>query len=124
MANRGKDQPWKESDRIVRMPTGVPGLDTILGGGLVENGLYLIEGMAGTGKTILSSQICFHQVREGKKVLFVTLIAESHAKLLQHLQGMAYFDVDAVSNSFILLSGYDALAGGGLQGFLEFIARS
>jgi circadian clock protein KaiC len=35
--------------------TGVPGLDTILGGGLVGGALYLIEGIAGAGKTILSS---------------------------------------------------------------------
>ena len=122
MAKRRSNQPPKESNSIMRIASGVSGLDTVLGGGLVENGLYLIEGMAGTGKTILSSQICFHQVREGKKVLFVTLIAESHAKLLQHLGSMAYFDPEAVSKSFILLSGYDALTAGGLQGFLEFIA--
>jgi circadian clock protein KaiC len=36
--------------------TGVPGLDDILGGGLVKGELYLIEGMAGAGKTTLSDQ--------------------------------------------------------------------
>jgi len=70
--------------------TGVPGLDTVLGGGLMEGGLYLVEGIAGAGKTIMSSQMCFHQVRAGKKVLYVTLIAESHVKLMQHLQGMSF----------------------------------
>ena len=30
-----------------------PGLDQVLGGGLFEAGLYLIEGPAGTGKTLL-----------------------------------------------------------------------
>ena len=36
--------------------TGVPDLDDMLGSGLVKGGLYLIEGMAGAGKTILSAQ--------------------------------------------------------------------
>ena len=54
--------------------TGVPGLDAILGGGLVSGALYLIEGMAGAGKTILSSQIGFHRVRQGEEGL---TIAES-----------------------------------------------
>ena len=66
--------------------TGVPGLDEILGGGLVRGGVYLLEGMAGAGKTILSSQIGFHRVSKGEKVLYMTLIAESHDKLLAHLE--------------------------------------
>jgi circadian clock protein KaiC len=50
------------ADDTNTITTGVPGLDDILGGGLVRGGLYLIEGMAGAGKTILSSQIGFHRV--------------------------------------------------------------
>lgn len=68
--------------------TGVTGLDEILGGGLVEGGLYLIAGMAGVGKTILSSQIGFHRVAQGDMVLYITLIVESHSKLLSHLKGL------------------------------------
>lgn len=70
--------------------TGVPGLDEILGGGFVGGGLYLIEGMAGAGKTILSSQIAFHRVAQGDKVLYITLIAESHTKLLSHLRALSF----------------------------------
>ncbi|MCR1770961.1 ATPase domain-containing protein, partial [Burkholderia glumae] len=36
---------------LENVATGVPGLDEILGGGFVRGGLYLIEGMAGAGKT-------------------------------------------------------------------------
>ena len=77
--------------------TGVPGFDEILGGGLVSGGVYLLEGMAGAGKTILSSQIGFHRVSKGEKVLYVTLIAESHDKLLAHLKGLSFFDETAVA---------------------------
>ncbi len=104
--------------------TGVPGLDAILGGGLVSGALYLIEGMAGAGKTILSSQIGFHRVRQGEKVLYMTLIAESHDKLLGHLSAMSFFDETAVAEQMLFVSGYHELMQSGLDGFLKLIAAS
>src|ERR1700730_17423967 len=104
--------------------TGVPGLDTVLGGGLMEGGLYLVEGIAGAGKTIMASQICFEQVRAGKKVLYVTLIAESHIKLMQHLQGMSFYDETMVSRGLLFISGYQELLRDGLGGFLAVVARA
>jgi circadian clock protein KaiC len=104
--------------------TGVPGLDVILGGGLVSGGLYLIEGMAGAGKTILSSQIGFHRVKQGERVLYMTLIAESHDKLLAHLSGLRFFDEAAVAQHMLFVSGYHELMQDGLDGFLRLIAAS
>jgi circadian clock protein KaiC len=106
------------------METGVPGFDDILGGGLVRGGVYLLEGMAGAGKTILSSQIGFHRVRQGDKVLYMTLIAESHDKLLAHLKGLSFFDETAVAQQMLFVSGYHELMQGGLDGFLKLIASS
>ena len=36
-----------------RLETGIAGLDTILGGGVFEGGIYIIQGAPGAGKTIL-----------------------------------------------------------------------
>ncbi|MBB5442726.1 MULTISPECIES: ATPase domain-containing protein [unclassified Paraburkholderia] len=104
--------------------TGVPGFDEILGGGLVSGGVYLLEGMAGAGKTILSSQIGFYRVRQGEKVLYMTLIAESHDKLLGHLKGLSFFDEAAVAQQMLFVSGYHELMQDGLDGFLKLIASS
>ena len=104
--------------------TGVPGFDEILGGGLVRGGVYLLEGMAGAGKTILSSQIGFHRVSKGEKVLYMTLIAESHDKLLAHLKGLSFFDETAVAQQMLFVSGYHELMQDGLDGFLKLIASS
>ncbi|WP_175049051.1 ATPase domain-containing protein [Paraburkholderia sediminicola] len=106
------------------METGVPGFDEILGGGLVSGGVYLLEGMAGAGKTILSSQIGFHRVSKGEKVLYVTLIAESHDKLLAHLKALSFFDETAVAQQMLFVSGYHELMQDGLDGFLKLIASS
>src|SRR5213594_931285 len=39
-----------------RTPTGIPGLDKLLNGGLPKGRIILLTGGPGTGKTILSSQ--------------------------------------------------------------------
>lgn len=56
-----------------RAPTGVHGLDVILGGGLFENAIYMITGRPGAGKTILSNQIGSTHVRGGGRAVYVTL---------------------------------------------------
>lgn len=99
--------------------TGVTGLDEVLGGGLVSGGIYLVEGRAGSGKTILGSQIAFHQAAGGNQVLYVTVLAESHGKLLNHLRRFSFYDEQQISLSIQVLSGYAALKGGGLSGLLR-----
>ncbi len=108
----------------VVLPTGVEGFDAILGGGLPAHHLYLIQGLAGSGKTTLACQIGFAQAKLQKKVLMLTLIAESHAKLLQHLRNFSYFDDSLVGENIVFYSGYNALAEGGLRDLLSFITSS
>lgn len=66
---------------VPRASTGVPGLDEILGGGLPENHLYLIDGEPGAGKTTLALQFLLEGVRLGQRGLYVTL-SESRDELL------------------------------------------
>ena len=56
-----------------RIPTGVEGLDDILGGGVTANRLYLVEGTPGTGKTTFSLQFLLEGARRGEPGLYVTL---------------------------------------------------
>lgn len=56
-----------------RTPTGIPGLDEVLNGGLIPNHSYLLVGSAGTGKTIASLQWLLHGHDSGKKGLYITL---------------------------------------------------
>ena len=65
-------------------PTGVPGLDEVLRGGLPRNRLYLLEGEPGAGKTTLALQFLFEGARQGESVLYITL---SESK--EELQGVA-----------------------------------
>ncbi len=53
--------------------TGIPGLDSILGGGFTANRMYLIEGDPGSGKTTLALRFLLEGARLGEKGLYVTL---------------------------------------------------
>jgi circadian clock protein KaiC len=70
-----------------RVSTSIEGLDTVLGGGLPANRLYLIEGDPGTGKTTLALTFLMEGIRRGERGLYVALsetreelsvVAESH----------------------------------------------
>jgi RecA/RadA recombinase len=80
------------SGELERMPSGIPGLAIILTGGFLKGGLYIVQGPPGTGKTTFGNQVCFHHVASGGRALYVTLLAEYHARMMQHLSVMTFFD--------------------------------
>ncbi len=108
--------------RIALLGTGIAGFDEILGGGLPAGSLYLIQGLAGSGKTTLASQVAFMQARAGRQVMLLTLIAESHAKMLNHVSNFDFFDDSLVGHQIQMLSGYASLSSGGLRGLLRLIS--
>ncbi len=65
--------PEGSAHAFQRVPTGIAGLDEILLGGLPENGVYLIKGGTGTGKTTLGLQFLLEGARRGETCLFVSL---------------------------------------------------
>jgi len=74
------------------VPTHVMGLDEILGGGIPLRSMILILGRPGAGKTILAEQIAVEQARQGKRVLILTALSESHEQMLTSLREFSFFD--------------------------------
>jgi len=112
------------SPRIPLLNTGVAGLDDILGGGFPAHSLYLLQGLAGSGKTTLACQIGFHHAHQGKKVLILTLIAETHGKMLNHLSSFSFFDEQLVGERIVFIGAYGDLVRGGLRELLKSIAAT
>ncbi len=81
---------------IARLPTHVPGLDTVLHGGLPMNSTVLISGAPGTGKTTLANQILFHNASAEMPALFISTVSEPQARLLQYIQQYHFFDMDKI----------------------------
>jgi circadian clock protein KaiC len=109
--------------RVERVPTGIPGLDTILNGGFVKAGVYMVMGMPGAGKTILANQVCFHHTRNGGRALYVTLLAESHTRMIGNLSSLGFFEPSVIPESLAYLSAYSVLEEGGLEGLFELLRR-
>ncbi|WP_422015670.1 RAD55 family ATPase [Roseateles sp.] len=97
---------------INSLPTGVPGLDELLGGGLPEFSFNLIAGQPGSGKTTLAHQIMFALASEARPALYFTVLGEPPLKMLRYQQQFAFFDPAAINRRvrFINLS-EEAMAG-------------
>lgn len=56
-----------------RVPTGVPGFDDMIGGGLFKNQLNAIIGQVGTGRTMFTFQFLYKGLELGEKCIFISL---------------------------------------------------
>ena len=106
-----------------RVPTGIGGLDTILGGGFLKGGLYIVQGTPGTGKTTLANQICFHHAAAGGRALYTTLLAEYHGRMMQHLGAMSFFDMAKIPDQIRYLNGFGTLREGGYSSLRNLLRR-
>ena len=81
-------------DRVTirKLPTGVPGLDEILGGGLPEYSFNIIAGAPGGGKTTLAHQVVFANATPERPALYFTVLGEPALKMLRYQQQFRFFD--------------------------------
>src|SRR4249920_2962152 len=84
---------------IRRLPTGVPGLDQILGGGRLVIYIKLIAGAPGAGKTTLAQQIMFALSGPDRPALYFTVVGEPPLKMLRYQQQFTFFDMARVNES-------------------------
>ncbi len=65
---------WERIDRGTGfVQTGIPSLDKLLGGGLLDSALYILAARPGCGKTAIGLQIADYAAAHSGGVLFVTL---------------------------------------------------
>src|SRR5687767_3641844 len=91
---------------IRSLPSGVPGLDAVLGGGLPEYSFNLVAGGPGSGKTTLAHQIMFANASPERPALYFTVLGEPALKMLRYQQQFQFFDTAKLSGAvrFINLS--------------------
>jgi KaiC/GvpD/RAD55 family RecA-like ATPase len=73
----------------VRVSTGVPGLDDMLGGGMPEESILLVSGGPGTGKTIMSLQYINSAVSRGEPCVYISF-EESMKKKIEYAKGFGW----------------------------------
>src|ERR1035441_9029865 len=121
-------QPKKVMSRpdkvtIRQLPTGVRGLDEIMGGGIPEFSFNIIAGTPGCGKTTLAHQIAFANATPKKPVLYFTVLGEPVIKMLRYQQQYSFFDESMLGKAIRFINLSDILLEKDLNAVLEEIIR-
>jgi circadian clock protein KaiC len=106
---------------INRLETGIPGLDTVLGGGLPEYSFNLIAGPPGSGKTTFAHQIMFALATPERPALYFTVLGEPALKMLRYQQQFEFFDTEFLDKSIKFINLSDDAIGGDLDQVLRRI---
>ncbi len=107
--------------RIRTLPTGVPGLDEILGGGLPEFSFNIIAGAPGGGKTTLAHQMMFANATPERPALYFTVLGEPAIKMLRYQQQFTFFDPSKLDSSIRFINLSQEVLAGDLDRVLEAI---
>jgi KaiC/GvpD/RAD55 family RecA-like ATPase len=112
-----------QDDAAYRVASGIAGLDTILSGGFLAGGIYIVQGQPGAGKTIFGNQLCFNHARAGGRALYVTLLAENHSRMLMHIGGLSFYAEELVPERVYYVSAFPQLERNGIRGLIDLIRR-
>src|SRR5436190_1795198 len=107
--------------KIRQLPTGVRGLDDIMGGGLPEFSFNIIAGSPGCGKTTLAHQIIFANATPQKPALYFTILGEPALKMLRYQQQYSFFDDSIVGKAIRFINLADIVLDKDLNAVLEEI---
>jgi circadian clock protein KaiC len=108
---------------IRKLPTGVRGLDDILGGGIPEFSLTVIAGTPGCGKTTLAHQVVFANATPKKPALYFTVGGEPAIKLLRYQQQYSFFDKSKLGKTIHFINLADGAQGKDLNAVFEEITK-
>lgn len=110
-----------EKVKIEKLPTGVPGLDDIMGGGLPEFSFNIIAGAPGCGKTTLAHQFVFKNATPERPAIYFTVLGEPAIKMLRYQQQYTFFEAGRLQKSIRFVNLSQILVDRGLAGVLQEI---
>jgi circadian clock protein KaiC len=108
---------------IRQFPSGVRGLDDVLGGGIPEFSFNIIGGMPGCGKTTLAHQIAFANATAKRPVLYFTVLGEPVFKMLRYQQQYTFFDESRLDRQIRFINLSDMVLEKDLNALLEEVIK-
>lgn len=106
---------------IDRLTSGTPRFDEVLGGGLPRDGISLVIGFPGSGKTILAQQCVFNNAQPDRPALYLSTVSEPLEKMVRYGQTLSFFDPAAVGVSVFYQDLGSVLSDNGLTGVLDTV---
>jgi len=88
---------------IQRVPTGIPGFDRLIEGGLVKGSINLVVGGTGTCKTTFCSQYLWNGLQMGETSVYMTLEQEAENIISDMARYGFNFQQFIDQNAFIIL---------------------
>ena len=81
-----EQQPTRpQLQQLQRIPSGIPGFDQIVGGGLIRDRVYLLAGPAGAGKTIFSTQFLYNGISKYNENGIYVVLEETPQQLRENM---------------------------------------
>ncbi|HET7389888.1 MAG TPA: ATPase domain-containing protein [Nitrososphaeraceae archaeon] len=106
---------------LERISTGVPGLDSLIEGGIPKGSTVMIAGKSGSGKTILSSQFVYYGLTDKNENGLYISFSESKAQFYANMKTLGMdFDKFERQGKFTFLD-FASLTKDGIQDTLEEI---
>jgi len=121
LPGKSLNQPAKVTIR--KLPSGVRGLDDILGGGIPEFSFNIIAGPPGGGKTTLAHQIIFENATEKHPAIYFTVLGEPALKMLRYQQLYSFFDQSKLGKAVRFVNLSDIVLEKNLDAVLEDIVK-
>src|SRR5437899_7932154 len=120
---RSQPQPSLAKIKLRSLPTGVRGLDEIMGGGLPEFSFNIIAGGPGCGKTTMAHQIVFANATPEKPALYFTILGEPAIKMLRYQQQYSFFDPAKLNKAIRFLNLSEVVLEKDLKAVFDEIAK-
>jgi len=88
----------------MRLPTGIPGFDELIEGGLEENSTNVVVGSAGAGKTIFALQFLYNGITEYQQNGLYISFEERQDKSYNHCKNFGWdFSELESKNKFVFM---------------------
>jgi len=94
---------WSDNGRV---PTGIPGLDDIMGGGLRRNSVNIVGGGAGTGKSIFAMEFLAHGIECHNENGVYISFEESEEKILNDFKDFNWNLRDKIEKKQLVILNY------------------
>ncbi|MBI2013377.1 MAG: hypothetical protein HYS87_00905 [Candidatus Colwellbacteria bacterium] len=99
-------------EKLQIQPMGIPGLDSVLNGGLVEGSSVILSGQPGTGKTVIGLQWLFTGYTKFKEPGVYISTTEPIASAIKNTRTLGFYSQSAVDEAGVYFSDLEILVKG------------